>query len=314
MNIRQRAVSQGRLTMDEATAKRRHAAALTNAARNNLDFIPDKNRRRIVTFRGGAIYSIRPAASLSFLAESHYAPVFLSPARQVRASIGNNTMREFDVPVGALGIVPAGREAMTIWPSRRESIAVVITSSGLADLSEQEYDGKFFELRPTTASATDPWALHIARLLRTELTQQLTASELYIDSIITLFGIHLLRNYSNASGQSRPEIGALSCRNRHLIREFLAENFTSKLSVADLASVCELSPRHFIKAFTKTFGQPPHQYLTKLRLDFAERLLLEGKMTITEVAVLSGFSSQSHLTATLRQHQGVTPAQLRGAL
>lgn len=300
--------------MGERTAKRRHAAALKNAtARNVLGFIPDKDRRGVATLRGGAIHSVWSATSHSFVAESHYAPVFLSPTPNVQASIGNNAMREFDVPAGALGVVPAGNEATTIWPSMRESVAVVITPSALVDLAEREYDGKSFELRPTLATTADLWALHVAKLLRTELNRGTKANELYVDSIITLFGIHLLRNYSDASGQPQPARGELSSRNSHRIREFLFENFASKLSVADLASVCELSPRHFIKAFTTTFGQPPHQYLTNLRLDFAERLLLEGKLTITEVAVFSGFSSQSHLTATLRQHRGVTPAQLRNA-
>lgn len=75
--------------------------------------------------------------------------------------------------------------------------------------------------------------------------------------------------------------------------------------------VCEMSPRHFIKTFTKTFGKTPHRYLTDLRLDFDECLLFEGKLTIAEVTIFSGFSSQSHLTAALTKHRNLKPAQLR---
>lgn len=128
--------------MDAQTVKRRHTAALKSAAaRDVLGFIPDTIRRRLVTRRGGVAHAIRPAASLSFLAESHYSTVFFTPARKVRASIGSNMMQEFDVPAGAVGIVPAGSEAATSWHSRRENVAVVITPSSLADLAEQEYDG-----------------------------------------------------------------------------------------------------------------------------------------------------------------------------
>ncbi|WP_395448800.1 helix-turn-helix domain-containing protein [Aminobacter sp. UC22_36] len=282
-----------------------------NIARTALDFIPDKDRSLIVTLSGGATHSIRSATSLSFIAESHYATVFFAPARKVRAAIDSSTMQEFDVPAGALGIVPAGSEAATVWPSRKESVSVVITPAALAALSEGEYDGKTFAPRPTMATTIDLNALHLASLLRSELTERPAANELYVDSIVTLFGIHLLRNYSQAEHQATAARGALSPRNVRRIREYLAENFTSKLLVADLAAVCELSPRHFIQAFTRSFGRQPHQYLMGLRLDFAERLLVEGKLTATEVALLSGFASQSHLTYTLKKHRGLTPVQVR---
>lgn len=282
-----------------------------NIARTALDFIPDKDRSRIVTLSGGATHSIRSATSLSFIAESHYATVFFIPAKKVRASVSSSVAQEFDVPAGALGIVPAGAEPMTIWPSRKESVSVVITPAAMAALSEGEYDGKTFEPRPTMATTIDVSALHLASLLRSELKERPAANELYVDSIVTLFGIHLLRNYSSAEHQTTVVRGALSPRNVRRIREFLAENFTSKLLVADLAAVCALSPRHFIQAFTKSFGKQPHQYLMGLRLDFAERLMIEGKLTVTEVALLSGFASQSHLTYTLRKHRGLTPAQVR---
>jgi AraC family transcriptional regulator len=282
-----------------------------NIIGNVLDFIPDKDRIQIVTPSGGATHSIRSGDSLSFVAESHYATVFFTSAKNVRASVSSSVIQEFDVPAGALGIVPAGGEPLTIWPSKKESVAVVITPSAMAALSEREYDGKIFEPRPMMATTIDPQALHLASLLRAELTERPVANELYVDSILTLFGIHLLRNYSGAEHETADARGALSPRNIRRIREFLAENFTGKLLVADLAAVCELSPRHFIQAFNKSFGRQPHQYLMGLRLEFAQRLLVEGKLTVTEVALLSGFANQSHLTFTLKKHCGLTPAQLR---
>ncbi|WP_265516759.1 helix-turn-helix domain-containing protein [Nitratireductor luteus] len=95
------------------------------------------------------------------------------------------------------------------------------------------------------------------------------------------------------------------------MQEFLHENFTRKLSVGEIASIAGLSPFHFTRAFNKTFGQPPHQYVLNLRLTFAEQLLLEGNISIAEIAYLSGFSGQSHLTAAMKKHRHATPAQIR---
>ncbi|MBZ9850885.1 AraC family transcriptional regulator [Mesorhizobium sp. CA14] len=94
----------------------------------------------------------------------------------------------------------------------------------------------------------------------------------------------------------------------------MSGNFSRKLSLAEMAAVCGLSPYHFARAFSKTFGVTPHQYVLALRLDFAEKLLAERRMSITDIAYLSGFSSQSHLTTTMKKYRDVTPMQVRERL
>ncbi|WP_353654475.1 helix-turn-helix domain-containing protein [Mesorhizobium sp. C089B] len=53
------------------------------------------------------------------------------------------------------------------------------------------------------------------------------------------------------------------------------------------------------------------QYLLRLRLDFAEKLLIESDLSIAEVAHLSGFSDQSHLTVTMSRYRNRTPRQVK---
>ena len=105
--------------------------------------------------------------------------------------------------------------------------------------------------------------------------------------------------------------GGLSVRSVHRVQEFLRENFSRKLTLAEMAAVCGLSPYHFVRAFSRTFGAPPHQYVLDLRLDFAERLLADSGMTIADIAHLSGFSSQSHFTTVMKKYRRVTPLQAR---
>jgi AraC family transcriptional regulator len=105
--------------------------------------------------------------------------------------------------------------------------------------------------------------------------------------------------------------GGLSARSAHKVQDFLDENFTRKIALAEMASVCGLSSYHFVRAFSRTFGAPPHQYVLDLRLDFAERLLAESRMTIADIAHLSGFSSQSHFTTVMNKYRHATPLQLR---
>lgn len=105
--------------------------------------------------------------------------------------------------------------------------------------------------------------------------------------------------------------GGLSVHSARRVREFLDENFTRKIALAEMAAVCALSPYHFMRAFSRTFGMPPHQYVLDLRLGFAERLLADSRMTIADIAHLAGFSSQSHFTTVMKKYRQVTPLQAR---
>ncbi|ANN57150.1 AraC family transcriptional regulator [Mesorhizobium sp. SEMIA 3007] len=105
--------------------------------------------------------------------------------------------------------------------------------------------------------------------------------------------------------------GGLSAHSARKVQEFLDQNFTRKIALAEMAAVCGLSSYHFVRAFSRTFRVPPHQYVLDLRLDFAERLLAESGMTIADIAHLSGFSSQSHFTTVMKKYRRLTPLQAR---
>ncbi|PYE87821.1 helix-turn-helix domain-containing protein [Phyllobacterium leguminum] len=109
---------------------------------------------------------------------------------------------------------------------------------------------------------------------------------------------------------AKPKTG-LSRYNAKKVQAFMRENLARKLTVADFAEICELSPSHFISAFTETFGQAPYGYLLNMRLAHAERLLTQRDMPIAEVAYRSGFSSQSHLTSAMKKLRGATPSLIR---
>lgn len=220
-------------------------------------------------------------------------------------------MQEYDAPVGAIVIQPAHVESRAEWTSTREDLIVAIRSESLLDLAMRELEHGQVALRPPAFGTVDLKALRFAELFKIELTQQEVPSELYVDSLITLFGIHLLRSYSAARKQPAEAKGGLSSASARRIQEFLHENFTRKMTVAELATIAGLSPYYFIRAFAKKFGQPPHQYVLALRLSFAEKLLGDNNLTIAEVAYLSGFSSQSHLTAVMRRHRHITPTEIR---
>ena len=263
--------------------------------------------------RGSVIHSIRSPGSQKFLAKEHSVGIVLTPARKLRASLGSDKIKEYDAPVGCIAINPAGVDSSLSWLATRENVVVAIPPDVLSELALHEFDHADVELKPPAFGTVDLWALDMAQRMSAELTEKAAPNELYLDSLVTLFGIHLLRTYTSRGRRSASPKGGLSANSARRVQEYLAENFTQKVHIAELASVAGISPNHFIVRFAKTFGVPPHRYLINLRLDFAEKLLADGKFAITEVAYMAGFSDQSHLAATMKRYRGKTPTELRSA-
>ena len=94
---------------------------------------------------------------------------------------------------------------------------------------------------------------------------------------------------------------------RHSL-EFLQLRSAAEVRPADLAEVSGLSRYHFIRVFREATGLTPHAYLTQLRLEQAQRLLMAGT-SIRETAASCGFVDQSHFTNRFKQLHGFTPGE-----
>ncbi len=91
---------------------------------------------------------------------------------------------------------------------------------------------------------------------------------------------------------------------------YISDNLESA-TARNTAAVCNLSYNHFSTVFKKTVGRSFIDYITLLRLNEAEKLLISTQKSITEIALSCGFSSTSHFIARFRAQKGITPGQLR---
>jgi AraC family transcriptional regulator len=103
--------------------------------------------------------------------------------------------------------------------------------------------------------------------------------------------------------------GGLSPRALRQVAEYVDANLDAAISIDDLAAVAQLSPFHFARMFKQSTGESPHGYVTRQRVEQAQRLLAEGSLPLADVALACGFSSQSHFTLRFRELTGVTPRQ-----
>jgi len=91
-------------------------------------------------------------------------------------------------------------------------------------------------------------------------------------------------------------------------RRYIEEHFREGISLHQLAQHVALSPYYFLRAFHAEVGMPPYVYLESVRIARAQKLIERG-LSLAEVAIETGFSSQSHLTYRFKKIIGTTPGQ-----
>ena len=75
-----------------------------------------------------------------------------------------------------------------------------------------------------------------------------------------------------------------------------------------LAQRARISPFHFARLFRATVGMPPHQFVSRQRIQKSFGLMKEDKLTLAQVAVESGFHDQPHFTRAFHRYFGTRPA------
>jgi AraC family transcriptional regulator len=105
--------------------------------------------------------------------------------------------------------------------------------------------------------------------------------------------------------------GGLAGANLKKVTGHIEENLGRPIILAELAQLSGLSTRHFIRAFSESTGDTPHQFVLNRRIERAKRLLSISKSSITEVGLEVGFSHSQHFTARFKRQTGVSPSRFR---
>lgn len=98
------------------------------------------------------------------------------------------------------------------------------------------------------------------------------------------------------------------------VRLFMTSCCERELDNCTLAHMASYSPHHFLRTFKSVYLETPHAYLVRQRLSKARRLLLQGRLAITEIALDCGFESPSAFSRLFRQRFGTTAQATRRRL
>jgi AraC family transcriptional regulator len=135
-------------------------------------------------------------------------------------------------------------------------------------------------------------------------------THLMLEEKLQLFFHHLLTHYNGFKFSAKPVSGGLSPTHRRVVRDNIEQRLSEKLSIEGLATEIGLSPFHFARMFKVSFGESPANYINRRRVALAKEYLARHE-SLAQISADSGFSHQSHMTATFKKLTGLTPALYR---
>jgi AraC family transcriptional regulator len=113
------------------------------------------------------------------------------------------------------------------------------------------------------------------------------------------------------SGANGSRTGGLAGWQIARVRAFIDKNLHGTIHTKDLSAVARRSAAHFARAFKHSFGEPPHAYVMRRRLEKTCHLMMTSSESLSQIALSVGFSDQSHLCKRFKQALGQSPSNWR---
>jgi AraC family transcriptional regulator len=183
-----------------------------------------------------------------------------------------------------------------------------------ASLDELAFDQG---MRPTKGLMLSAWGSQdkvlfgLANALLDRVDRADERSALFVDHVALAFHAHIIETYGNAAVPVGSSSGKLSPWQLRRAIDFMATHLDDDPTIAELAQECGLSSGYFARAFRRTTGITPHQWLVRKRVERARTLLLGSALGLADIAVMCGFVDQSHFSRVFARFEGDSPGRWR---
>jgi AraC family transcriptional regulator len=264
--------------------------------------------RQAATWNGVRVHraKVTPGRMLAHTAEWHEVNISVSGSLTTEkiSSTGKTIITKGGS--GNLCLTPYGQSIGAYWEKPLDNMGILLAPDFVRNVAVENRFSADFEFKEIYKEK-DSLIQQIGFTLLEESKSESPAGRLYADSLIQTLTLHLLKNYSDAASVRENTSGGLSGYKLKRVQEFINANLEEDLSLGELAEVADLSQFHFARAFRKSTGQTPQQYLMQQRIERAKLLLAKDELPIVEISLRTGFKNQSHFTTLFRKFTKSTP-------
>ena len=120
-----------------------------------------------------------------------------------------------------------------------------------------------------------------------------------------------LQIHPQAAGQAYDGRGRLLAWQARKVKDYIDAHIAGPVLVGELCALIQRSEAHFSRSFKRTFGESPHAFVIRRRLELAAQYMLDTDASLSDISVQCGFTDQAHLCKLFRQVTGQTPALWR---
>ncbi|KAB1083413.1 helix-turn-helix transcriptional regulator [Neorhizobium galegae] len=136
---------------------------------------------------------------------------------------------------------------------------------------------------------------------------------LYRQQLASLIAIHLVKTHAGVCEALEKTSGGLAPGILRMSLERLSSEKGTDLSLGALAEAANLSRFHFCRAFKKSTGMTPYEWLRRRRMEQAMAMLRDPMMQITDIAGVLGYGTLTAFCVAFKRHTGLPPGEWRRA-
>lgn len=223
-------------------------------------------------------------------------------------------MDNLSLPVALTGLVPPICDAEAGQHQR--------DTSSIAFVGPNSQGGGFDASSNDEASEqADPLAKHgfSLRTARTAISELCTAIRSALDDERGVAedslrrAVELLQEVGETAPIQAPARGGLAPWQIRKVASYVDANLDQTIRNEDLATLARLNASHFGRAFRTSFGEPPHEYVIRRRVERAQGLMLSTSAPLSSIALDCGLADQAHLSRLFRRVVGESPRAWRRA-
>ena len=162
----------------------------------------------------------------------------------------------------------------------------------------------------------DPYVGELIEKIRDTYNQDCTSPQLLeIKGLTYLLVAHLIRNYTVKSlGETTYHKYYDKLDKINGVIRFINENYDKQLTTRMLSDMVHLSEGYFCQVFREITGNTSMEYINRVRMDKAEKMLKTTEMTVTEVAFCCGFEDANYFSRTFKRIKGNSPQAMRQSI